>query len=172
MRIIIAGSRTVTETQVRKALEWCPWIDFVSCVVSGGAKGADQFGEKWASEKSLEIKQFLAEWDKYGKRAGPLRNKVMAENAHGLLAVWDGSSRGTASMIDLAKAAGLRIYIVRTDIDGVKEISPSGHIADLWETAEESAAMRQFSGGLTAAHAEREAGRDVAAANLIGDSLQ
>lgn len=165
MRIIIAGSRTVTETQVREALEWCPWINFVSCVVSGGAKGADQFGERWANEKGLEVKQFLAEWDKYGKRAGPLRNKVMADHAHGLLAVWDGSSRGTASMIDLAKAACLRIYIVRTDIDGVKEIPPSGSMAGLWETAEESAGMRQFSGGLTKAQAEREAGKAVAQAN-------
>lgn len=164
MRIIIAGSRTVTETQLRKALEWCPWIDFVSCVISGGAKGADQFGERWANETGLEVKQFLADWDKFGRRAGPLRNKVMADHAHGLLAVWDGSSRGTASMIELAKAAGLRIYIVRTDIDGVREILPSGSMTGLWERAEESAGMRQFSGGQTKAQAEREAGKAIARA--------
>lgn len=162
MRIIIAGSRTVSETQVREALEWCPWIGFVTCVVSGGAKGADQFGEKWASENGLEIKQFLAEWDKHGKRAGPLRNKVMAENAHGLVAVWDGSSRGTLSMIELAKAAGLRSYIVRTDINGVKDIPATGRMAGLWEDAEERAGMMEFSGDLPKAKAERAAGREVA----------
>lgn len=164
MRIIIAGSRTVTEQQVRDALEWCPWIGFVSCVVSGGAKGADQFGERWAIQQGLEIKQFLAEWGKYGKRAGPLRNKMMAENADGLIAVWDGSSRGTSSMIDLGQTAGLRIFITRTDIDGVKEIPPDGGMAGRWENAEERAGMMQFSGGLSKLDAERAAGREIAKA--------
>lgn len=163
MRIIIAGSRTATEEQVRDAIEYCDWVGFVSCVVSGGAKGADQVGEKWAKEKGLEISLFPADWEKYGKRAGPMRNKLMAENADGLIAVWDGKSRGTASMIELARGVGLRVFIFRTDINGIKEHAPSGKSGGLWEAAEERAAMIEFSGGLSRSIAEREAGRLVIA---------
>lgn len=159
MRIIIAGSRTVTEDQVRDAIEYCSWIGFVSCIVSGGAKGADQAGEKWAKEKGLDIKLFPADWEQFGKRAGPMRNKQMAENAEGLIAVWDGKSRGTASMIELARGAGLRIFIYRSDINGVKEIPPTNRPWSLWEDAEERAAMIEYSAGLPRERAERDAGR-------------
>jgi len=91
-----------------------------------------------------------------------MRNKQMAENADGLVAVWDGSSRGTASMIDLGKAHGLRIFVVRTDIAGTREIPASGDKAGRWEVADERAGMLEFSSGLSKAEAERITGREIA----------
>ena len=162
MRIIIAGSRTSSEHQVREALEYCDWKGFISCVVSGGAKGADRVGEIWAKENGLEIKLFPAEWEKFGRRAGPLRNQSMAEYANGLISVWDGESRGTANMIELALNIGLRVSVFHPNIKRLDQYQATGVYLALWEDAEERAAMMEFSGGLSRSIAEREAGRLVA----------
>ena len=65
------------------------------------------------------MKRFPAEWDKYGRKAGPLRNEAMARYADALLAYWNGESKGTKSMIELAKASGLKVgvYQYRTNAD-------------------------------------------------------
>lgn len=158
MRIIIAGTRTSSEAQVRVALQRCPWIGFVTAVVSGTARGADQYAEDWAREHHLKIARFPADWTTHGKRAGPVRNKLMSENAEGLVAVWDGTSKGTRSMIQLAQRQGLRIAIYRTDLERMDHIAPTGQLADIWEFAEERAAMKEYAGGATRSQAEREAG--------------
>ncbi len=92
-------------------------------IVSGHARGADIMGEKFADEHDIKLKIFPAEWDKYGKSAGYRRNAEMAKYAvegkeQGvigvLIAFWDGKSKGTKSMIDLAKRYGLdEVYVVR-----------------------------------------------------------
>lgn len=158
MRIIVAGSRTVTEQDVRDALNRCSWIGFASAIVSGGAQGADRFGEGWAKEHDIPVQHFLAEWKIHGKRAGPVRNKMMAENAEGLVAVWDGESRGTYSMIELAVAKGLRITYLRSDSRTMKEIAPTGQFASIWEFAEERAAILEHCGVANKSDAERMAG--------------
>lgn len=169
MRIIIAGSRTVSETDVRRALQRCAWAGFASAVVSGTARGADQYGENWAEENQIEIHRFPAEWEKYGKRAGPVRNKVMSENAEGLIAVWDGESRGTHSMIDLATKRGLRIAVLRTDTNTMEEYPPTGDLAGIWEAAEERAAIMEHDASMPRLQAEREAGAEVLRSRQHGD---
>ena len=81
-------------------------------IVSGCARGADSVGELFASRRGLPIKRFPADWKQHGKSAGYLRNKEMAEYANGLLAFWDGKSRGTKHMIDTAKKKGLDVKVV------------------------------------------------------------
>ena len=61
------------------------------------------------------MRVFPADWDKYGKRAGYLRNVQMAEYADALLAFWDGESRGTKNMIDEALSRGLKVGVKRYD---------------------------------------------------------
>lgn len=80
-------------------------------IVSGKAKGADFLGEKYAKENKLDIKEFPADWEKYGKMAGPKRNVEMAEYANMLVAFWDGESRGTANMIFNARNLGLQVHV-------------------------------------------------------------
>ena len=81
-------------------------------IVSGGAKGADMLGERYAAEKGYAIKRFTAEWGKYGKKAGPIRNTEMARYADALVAFYDGESRGTANMIKAAKGNNLQIRVI------------------------------------------------------------
>ena len=81
-------------------------------IVSGTARGADSLGEVYAKEKGYLLTKFPAQWDKFGKSAGYRRNEEMAKNADGLVAFWDGQSRGTKHMIDIAKAQGLAVRII------------------------------------------------------------
>jgi len=110
MKVIIAGSRTITDIElVEKAIEDSPFD--ITEVVTGCARGVDTLGIKFAWEHMIPKKEFPADWDKYGKAAGFIRNKQMAEYADALIAVWDGKSKGTAHMIDIAKKEGLEVFI-------------------------------------------------------------
>ncbi len=75
-------------------------------IVSGCASGADALGERYALENGFEIERFPAEWGKYGRSAGPIRNRKMAEAADIVICFWDGKSIGTRSMIESAKKYG------------------------------------------------------------------
>lgn len=85
-------------------------------IVSGCCRGADALGERYATEHGIPVKRFQADWFAYGKAAGPIRNRKMAEYAAErdgmLVAFWDGKSRGTASMIRIAEKAGLQIKTI------------------------------------------------------------
>jgi iron-sulfur cluster assembly protein len=125
--VIIAGCRTVRHyilIEVAVALSGFE----VTTVVSGTngksnvqgevISGVDLFGEKWAEEHNVPVKQYPAEWSKYGYSAGPMRNKQMAESgAEALIAIWDGKSAGTKNMIAEAKKAELEVYVYRLDGD-------------------------------------------------------
>lgn len=115
-KVIIAGGRDFSNYEtLKKACDKILVNSDCMEIVSGTARGADQLGERYAKEKGYMIKRFPADWNTHGKKAGFLRNKEMAEYADALIAFWDGSSRGTNHMINLAKQQGLRVAIVHYD---------------------------------------------------------
>ena len=88
-------------------------LDFMpSVVISGTANGADKLGEEWASIGNIPIERYPADWATYGKRAGYVRNAEMAEVADCLVACWDGESKGTGHMIEIAKKKGMPVHIL------------------------------------------------------------
>lgn len=110
MKVIIAGSREGFEyADVVIALEEAGFE--VTEVVSGTARGVDRFGEMFALKHNIPITRFPADWDTHGKRAGYLRNAQMAEYAEALVALWDGQSKGTKHMIDLAEKNNLEVFV-------------------------------------------------------------
>jgi len=110
MRTIIAGSRdNVTFKQVSDAMQAAPFK--ITTVISGTARGADRYGEEIARIYGIPVERYPADWDRYGKSAGYKRNEQMAEVAQALVAVWDGQSKGTKHMIDIAKKHELTIYV-------------------------------------------------------------
>lgn len=110
MRTIIAGTRDCTDkTRLIEAITVCGWVP--TTVISGTARGVDKLGEIWAEEHSIPCERFPADWDRHGKAAGYRRNEQMANNSDALIAIWDGHSRGTKHMIDIAKRNGLRVYV-------------------------------------------------------------
>lgn len=113
MKVIIAGGRTFNDYD--SLLQKCDY--FLSQqteieIVSGTANGADKLGEKYGNEKGYPIKQFPADWDKFGKSAGYKRNEEMAKYADALIAFWDGNSKGTKHMINIAHKYNLKVKIV------------------------------------------------------------
>ena len=129
MRAIIAGGRdfnnfNVLESNLHKIFKQLADEGLVSkCiqesnieVICGKAKGADTLGEQFAQIYHFPIKYFPADWDAYGKSAGYRRNAEMANYAKEdngvLIAFWDGKSKGTKHMIDIAKSSGIRVFIV------------------------------------------------------------
>lgn len=119
MKTIIAGSRNILDYEfVRNSI-----IDSkikITEIVSGCARGVDKLGERYAIENNILLKYFPANWDFYGKQAGFIRNEEMAKYSECLIAIWDGISRGTKNMIDLAKHYGLdvRVYTYSINTDG------------------------------------------------------
>jgi hypothetical protein len=112
MKIIIAGSRNITDKQILgAAIADSKWFEQIDEIVSGHAKGVDQLGEGFAKEYNIPVKQFLADWDTHGKKAGYIRNIEMATYADVLLAIWDGKSKGTKHMIDYMKKLNKPVFI-------------------------------------------------------------
>lgn len=85
------------------------WVPTV--VLSGGARGADFMGEKWAQEKGIPVERYPADWEKYGLGAGPRRNVQMAKRADALVAFLGKAGKGTMDMIINANRVGLRIVV-------------------------------------------------------------
>ena len=113
MRIIVAGSRGFNYYSLLESkLDF--YIDSHQSVqiVSGTARGADQLGEEYAKNRGFPVERFPADWNKYGKRAGYIRNEQMAKYATHAVIFWDGSSNGSASMIELCKVYDLQYRVV------------------------------------------------------------
>jgi glycerophosphoryl diester phosphodiesterase len=112
MRFIIAGGRNFDNYDLLS--QTCGQLrEQITEIVSGKARGADSLGETWGNENNVPIKSFPANWDLYGKRAGYLRNTEMADYADGLIAFWNGESKGTKHMIDTANNKGLEVHIIK-----------------------------------------------------------
>lgn len=104
MKLIIAGSRHLDPDTIYDTLVNFFWPNNkdlyakITEIVSGKAKGVDTVGELFAFNSNWPIKDMPADWNTYGKAAGHIRNKQMAEYADALLLVWDGVSKGSANM--------------------------------------------------------------------------
>lgn len=120
--VIIAGGRDFNDYELLKSkcflllgnkMEKCDVK-----VVCGCARGADTLGKQFAEEFGLKVLEYPADWEKYGKRAGYIRNEEMAKVSNALIAFWDGKSKGTKHMIDLAKKHKLDIRIINYNYGG------------------------------------------------------
>ena len=118
MKLIIAGSRDLWVTSLwldHTLVNFVPGYDStetISEIVSGGAMGVDSCGELYASDHGLPIKRFDPAWAIHGKAAGPIRNREMAEYADALFLIWNGESKGSASMKREMQKLGKPIYEV------------------------------------------------------------
>ncbi len=115
MRIVIAGSRSYynfeeAESFIRECLQNMS-VQPPLILLSGGASGADQLGERFAVENGFSVEHHFAQWQRFGKSAGPKRNQEMAELCDAVICFWDGKSKGTASLILCAKKLKKPVFI-------------------------------------------------------------
>jgi len=114
MKTIIAGSRTIDSRFAYNCIEYCVRrIDWkITEIFSGLARGVDTIALLYSMKNGIKYKTFKAKWDEFGKKAGPMRNLLMSKEADALIAIWDGESRGTKNMIEIAKRKGIKIYVL------------------------------------------------------------
>jgi hypothetical protein len=130
-RIIVCGSRDFNDKKtvfdmldvLRETFREYPADDEI---VTGGARGADALAAAYAKEYGLGLTVFPADWKRYGKAAGPIRNREMLDYAMQtvkplVIAFWNGRSRGTAQMLELAKRNGLTYMTVSMKTEIVEE---------------------------------------------------
>ena len=114
IRLVVAGGRDFTNyAGMCEALDKLLVDVDNTTIISGGARGVDKLGERYAKERGYALEVYPADWEKYGKSAGYRRNEQMAEVATHLVAFWDGESRGTKHMIDLGNKHGLTTRVGR-----------------------------------------------------------
>jgi len=117
MRVIICGGRDLNEQDrglmnaISCATKERQWK--IETVISGAARGGDQIGERWAKRWDRKVERYPANWNKYGRGAGFVRNEQMAQVAEAVIALPGGS--GTAHMIKTARRLGLPVHIIRPE---------------------------------------------------------
>lgn len=114
-KLIVAGGRDFCDYQLLSEtlfnMSSGSYVDCAISIVSGMANGADALGYRFAKEHKVKVYEYPANWNKYGKRAGFLRNEEMGRFSDGLLAFWDGKSKGTKHMIDYMTKLGKDTHI-------------------------------------------------------------
>lgn len=90
----------------------------INSIITGGAKGADEMADYWATRNRIELRRFpisKEEWKRLGRKAGPLRNqRMMDEGMPNLVVAFPGGS-GTADMVRRAEAAQIEVIKIPAD---------------------------------------------------------
>jgi len=105
MKIAIVGSRTITQVDLDR------YVSDGDEIVSGGAVGVDSCAAAYAQKKGLKLTEFLPQYERYGRGAPIVRNREIVDYADKVIIFWDGSSKGTLSVIKYAEKMG-KIYRV------------------------------------------------------------
>lgn len=118
MQLIVCGGRDFNDYDFLKMtlddyLDAYPDQDVL--IISGGAKGADTLGARYADENGFDKVYFHVDWEKYGKSAGYVRSNQMVEEATHVVAFWNGKSKGTQHLITQAIKKKLKVRVVEYD---------------------------------------------------------
>ena len=97
MKIAVIGSRSIKVEDIGR------YITDGQEIVSGGAVGVDACAAEYAKENGIKLTVFLPQYEKYGRAAPIVRNKEIVDYADKIIAFWDGSSKGTLSVIKYAQ---------------------------------------------------------------------
>ncbi len=108
MRVGVIGSRSITDyNAIKQVLDTI--VQDGDEVISGGANGVDTLAEQYAIDMGYEYTIYKPEWEKYGKIAGLIRNRLIVEDSDYIVAFWDGKSKGTMDTIRKAEAANKQV---------------------------------------------------------------
>ena len=116
-RLVVAGSRNFNDysllcTTLNEVVGELK-SEYNVTIVSGTANGADKLGEKYAEKHGLKIERHPANWGRYGRGAGPIRNAEMVKESDGVVVFWNGESSGAKNIIDCAKAENHLLKVVK-----------------------------------------------------------
>lgn len=108
-KVGVIGSRGFNDNELL-----CSVLDEhqISCIVSGGAEGADTLAGLYASERRIKTEIYKPHWNMYGKRAAAVRNRQIVEASDYIIAFWDGKSPGTKMTIGMAQKVGKNVIVI------------------------------------------------------------
>lgn len=106
MKIAIIGSRSLTSVDLS---EYIP--DYVTEIVSGGAKGIDTCAKEFADKNNIKLTEFLPEYNKFKKGAPLVRNLKIIKYSDEIIAFWDGKSKGTKYVIDNCEKLNKKVTV-------------------------------------------------------------
>ena len=110
MRVLVTGGRNYNDlNNVYRVLNEIDGKTRITAIIQGGASGADELARQWAKTVGITPKTYKADWTKYGKAAGPIRNSTMAKESRADLCIAFPGGTGTADMIDKANRAGIPV---------------------------------------------------------------
>lgn len=114
MKLLVCGSRTWEDKErLENEIVRLHNHSKITELICGDAKGADAYAANIAINHDIPCRIFYADWNKHGKAAGIVRNKAMLNQQPDIvLACWDGQSKGTKNMIDIANKASITILIL------------------------------------------------------------
>jgi hypothetical protein len=110
MRVLITGGKRFENWSLLvEALDRLHEEGGITTLIHGAAKGADTLAGEWARTRGVEVISCPADWKRYGRAAGPIRNKQMlVEHKPNLVVAFQGST-GTANMVSIAEKAGVEV---------------------------------------------------------------
>ena len=106
MKIAIIGSRNIVVDNVSE------YVSDGDEIVSGGATGIDSCAAEYAKNNGLKLTEFLPQYERYGRAAPIVRNREIVDYADKIIAFWNGSSKGTLSVIKYAEKIGKDCEVV------------------------------------------------------------
>lgn len=114
MKVLVCGGRNFIDgDKMFKILDAIDISIGISCIINGGANGADQLATDWARSKHKKTFICFADWRKYGKAAGPIRNSRMLKIGEPDLVLAFSGGKGTQDMIQKAKSAGVEVREIK-----------------------------------------------------------
>lgn len=119
IRVLICGDRNWPDSLFHVVLDKLSSLENVECVIEGEARGADMAGKLAGKCLDLQVIAFPAEWNKYGKAAGPIRNQQMLNEGKPTLVLAFHrdikGSKGTGDMVYRAKKAGISVEVIEME---------------------------------------------------------
>ena len=113
-RVLVCGGRDYSdEARVFSELDAEHANAPITLLIHGGATGADTLAGKWAAARKIAVRPFPANWFKHGQSAGPIRNRDMLTQGKPHMVIAFPGGRGTADMINAARAASVPVVKVR-----------------------------------------------------------
>lgn len=106
MKIAVVGSRDITVEDIGKYILDCDEI------VSGGARGVDSSAADYARRNGIKLTEFLPDYERYGRAAPIVRNRLIVDYSDAVIAFWNGRSKGTLSVIKYAEKAGKECRVI------------------------------------------------------------
>lgn len=110
MRLLVCGGRDFNDWEwMNEVLTWISGSNHIEVLIHGAARGADSLAGEWAELANVPIKAYPADWQRHGRAAGPIRNRLMLSDGKPDFVIAFPGGRGTADMISAARVAGVTV---------------------------------------------------------------